>query len=108
MRLSTIVGLTARLLHAAFAWDAHDKGVDIHLLAEPTKAAMLTQEFKEKKDQVRHTIKNSILDRYGGAEHLEAPPKELLFAQTVSPHKKQTSRKLLRFSSPGEIFYISR
>lgn len=67
----------------AFAWEAHDSGVDIHLLAEPTKAALLTKEFREKKQQMEGSIKTAILDRYGGEEHLKAPPRELLYGQTV-------------------------
>ena len=27
-------------------------------------------------------MSKSILDKYGGEEHLEAPPRELIFAQT--------------------------
>ncbi|OQR77108.1 pre-mRNA-splicing factor SLU7-like [Tropilaelaps mercedesae] len=66
----------------AFAWEAHDNGVDIHLLAEPTKAALLTKEFREKKQQVEGSIKKAVLDRYGGEEHLKVPPRELLYGQT--------------------------
>ena len=29
-----------------------------------------------------HQVSKSIIDRYGGKEHLEAPPKELIFAST--------------------------
>lgn len=67
-----------------FAWQAYEKGVDVHLQAEPTKAELLNKEFASKEDQFRHSMKDSILERYGGAEHLQVPPKELIFAQTVS------------------------
>ena len=32
-----------------FAWDAMDKGVDVHFQAEPTKAAVLRKSYKGKK-----------------------------------------------------------
>ncbi|XP_056648361.1 pre-mRNA-splicing factor Slu7 [Diorhabda sublineata] len=65
-----------------FAWDAHEKGVDVHLLAEPTKLELLQKEYEKKKEEVKSTIQSSVLDRYGGKEYLEAPPKTLLLAQT--------------------------
>lgn len=65
-----------------FAWQAYEKGVDVHLQADPTKAELLSKEFISKKEEFRHSVKDSILERYGGAEHLQAPPRELIFAQT--------------------------
>ncbi|XP_052754839.1 pre-mRNA-splicing factor Slu7 [Galleria mellonella] len=71
--------------HAAaqlFAWDAHARGLDVHLLAEPTKLQLLQREYRDKKDQFKTQVKQSVLEKYGGAEHLAAPPRELLLAQT--------------------------
>ncbi|CAN7999507.1 unnamed protein product [Ixodes pacificus] len=65
-----------------FAWQAYEKGVDVHLQAEPTKAELLNKEFLSKEDEFRLSMKDSILERYGGEEHLQVPPKELIFAQT--------------------------
>lgn len=65
-----------------FAWEAYEKGVDVHLLAEPTKLEMLQKEYEKKKDQFKSQAQGSVLERYGGGEHLEAPPKSLLLAQT--------------------------
>ncbi|EZA58552.1 Pre-mRNA-splicing factor SLU7 [Ooceraea biroi] len=65
-----------------FAWDAHEKGVDVHLLAEPTKLELLKQEYDKKRDELKDKARDSIIDRYGGEEHLEALPKSLLLAQT--------------------------
>ncbi|XP_023943047.1 pre-mRNA-splicing factor Slu7 [Bicyclus anynana] len=65
-----------------FAWEAHAKGLDVHLLAEPTKLQMLQRQYEEKKDQFKTQVKQSVLDKYGGAEHLQAPPRELLLAQS--------------------------
>ncbi|XP_014467717.1 PREDICTED: pre-mRNA-splicing factor Slu7-like [Dinoponera quadriceps] len=65
-----------------FAWEAHEKGVDVHLLAEPTKLELLKQEYDKKRDELKDKARDSIIEWYGGEEHLEAPPKTLLLAQT--------------------------
>lgn len=65
-----------------FAWDAHEKGVDVHLLAEPTKLELLKQEYDKKRDELKDKARDSIIERYGGEAHLEAQPKSLLLAQT--------------------------
>ncbi|CAB1324996.1 unnamed protein product, partial [Coregonus sp. 'balchen'] len=65
-----------------FAWEAYDKGSEVHLQADPTKLELLHQSFKVKKEDFKDKQKETILDRYGGEEHLDAPPRELLLAQT--------------------------
>jgi hypothetical protein len=67
-----------------FAWEAYEKGSDVHLQADPTKLEVLAREYKKKKEEYKTTVKDSILSKYGGEEHLEAPPKQLLLAQSVS------------------------
>ena len=65
-----------------FAWEAYEKGTDVHLQADPTKLEMLNKEYNRKKDIYKVDAKDSILAKYGGQEHLEAPPKQLLLAQS--------------------------
>lgn len=65
-----------------FAWEAYEKGTDVHLQADPTKLELLSREFHNRRDQFKKSAKDSVLDHYGGQEHLEAPPKQLLLAQT--------------------------
>lgn len=65
-----------------FSWEIAEKGVDVHLQAEPTKAEIIHRELDLKKEDIKDTIKENILSKYGGKEYLEAPPKELIFAQT--------------------------
>ncbi|CAH1784981.1 unnamed protein product [Owenia fusiformis] len=65
-----------------FAWEAYEKGADVHVQADPTRLEMLNKEFKTKKEDFKESQKESILDKYGGREHLDAPPKQLLLAQT--------------------------
>jgi len=71
------------LLSAVFAWEAYEKGTDAHVQADPTKLELLAREFNRRKDTFMETKKESIVNKYGGEEHLDAPPKQLLLAQTV-------------------------
>lgn len=65
-----------------FAWQSAARGNDVHMNANPTQGELLHKDFQEKKEQLRDTNKISILAKYGGAEHLEKVPKELLTGQT--------------------------
>lgn len=65
-----------------FAWQAAARGNDVHLNANPTQGELLHHEFREKKAELKDTTKVSILAKYGGAEYLAAPPKELRQGQT--------------------------
>lgn len=65
-----------------FAWEAYEHGTDVHLQADPTKLELLAREVEKRKDEKKVTAKSSIIEKYGGEEHLEAPPKQLLLAQT--------------------------
>ncbi|CAI9732650.1 Hypothetical predicted protein [Octopus vulgaris] len=65
-----------------FAWDAYERGVDVHLQADPTKLELLHKEYENRKDQFKTGQREGILEKYGGEEHLEAPPKQLLLAQS--------------------------
>ncbi|CAD6215773.1 GSCOCG00000585001-RA-CDS [Cotesia congregata] len=73
-----------------FAWDAYEKGVDVHLLAEPTKLELLKQEYDKKRDELKNEVKSSIIERYGGEEHLKQPDLDLVSAQ--SEHYVEYSR----------------
>lgn len=65
-----------------FAWEAHGKGVDVHVLAEPTKLELLQIEYEKKKEEFKDDVKDTVLEKYGGEEYLKAPPKSLLLAQS--------------------------
>ena len=65
-----------------FAWDVTTKGDELHLQADPTLAEMMHKQHREKKETFKTTQRGSVLDKYGGQEHLKAPPKELLLAQS--------------------------
>lgn len=73
-----------------FAWEAYSKGTDIHPLANPSQAEFLKKQYEERKALLEKEKSSKILEKYGGQEHLEAPPKELLLAQ--SEHYVEYSR----------------
>ncbi|KAM7389645.1 hypothetical protein PAMP_023608 [Pampus punctatissimus] len=65
-----------------FAWEAYERGSEVHLQADPTKLELLHRSFKVKKEDFKEKQREGILEKYGGQEHLDAPPRELLLAQT--------------------------
>ncbi|KAL9924047.1 pre-mRNA-splicing factor Slu7-like [Glossina fuscipes fuscipes] len=84
------------LMRKYLAWEAHGKGVDVHLLAEPTKLELLQKEYEKKKEQFKSTTKEHIVEKYGGEEHLQAPPKSLLLAQTEDYIEYSRSGKVIK------------
>ena len=78
-----------------FAWEAGRKGLEVHALAEPTKLEALKKEYVQKKDTLKEKAKSTILEKYGGEEHLNnAPPRELIYAQ---------SERYVEYSRTGEV-----
>jgi pre-mRNA-processing factor SLU7 len=73
-----------------FAWEAQDRGIDVHLQANPTQAELMHKEYKHKKAEVKDTVRDALIAKYGGEEHLQAPAKEMLLAQ--SDHYVEYSR----------------
>jgi pre-mRNA-processing factor SLU7 len=64
------------------AWEAFEKGQDIHLQAAPSQAELLHREFKVKKDKLKTQTKQDIMDTYGNAASGDMPPMQLLLGQT--------------------------
>nr|XP_023029926.1 pre-mRNA-splicing factor Slu7-like [Leptinotarsa decemlineata] len=79
-----------------FAWEAYEKGVDVHLLAEPTKLELLRKEYEKKKEQIKTKIQSNVLERYGGEEHLQELPRCLLLAQTECYIEYSRSGKIIK------------
>uniref|UniRef100_A0A8D0EPR8 Pre-mRNA-splicing factor SLU7 n=1 Tax=Strix occidentalis caurina TaxID=311401 RepID=A0A8D0EPR8_STROC len=46
-----------------FAWEAYDKGSEVHLQADPTKLELLYKSFKVKKEDFKAQQKESILEK---------------------------------------------
>jgi len=65
-----------------YEFEAYEKGQSMQMNADPTTVEMMNKIYREKKEKLKDTRSNKILEKYGGQQHLAAPPKELLFAQT--------------------------
>lgn len=46
-----------------FAWEAYERGSDVHLQADPTKLELLHKSFKVKKEEFKEQQGDSILKR---------------------------------------------
>ena len=65
-----------------FAWEATEKGVEVNQQADPTRLETLHRQYKQRHEEYAKTIKSSVIEKYGGLEYLNTPPKELIFSQT--------------------------
>ena len=65
-----------------FAWQAMERGLDIHLQAEPTKTELVKKQIDEKKENFEEVFRQTIIDKYGGKEHLQGLDAQLRFGQT--------------------------
>jgi len=61
--------------------EAYEKGQDLHMESMPTQADKVHRDFKIKKEKLLSERQQQMLQQYGGAEHLNQVPKELLLAQ---------------------------
>ena len=57
-----------------FAWEAYEKGADVHLQADPTKLELLHKEYRVKKGDFEQDKKLSILDKVGIQTLLKQKP----------------------------------
>lgn len=64
------------------AWEAFEKGQDVHIQAAPSQAELLYKNFKIMKEKLKSQTKDAIIQKYGNAAAQEELPKELLLGQT--------------------------
>ncbi|KAG6597364.1 Pre-mRNA-splicing factor SLU7, partial [Cucurbita argyrosperma subsp. sororia] len=64
------------------AWEAFDKGQDIHLQAAPSQAELLYKNYKVIKEKLKSHTKDAIMEKYGNAADEEKLPRELLLGQS--------------------------
>lgn len=56
-----------------FSWEAQDRGVPVHLQADPTRTAIVHKEHVKQQSDVLSESRRNILAKYGGDEHLRIP-----------------------------------
>lgn len=76
-----------------FAWQSERMGGDVHLQANPTEGEIRHRKLLEESEKKKAAVRSSVLDKYGGAEHLAAPPKELL----------KSSEQFVEYTKFGEV-----
>ncbi|GAY52550.1 hypothetical protein CUMW_142710 [Citrus unshiu] len=64
------------------AWEAFEKGQDIHLQAAPSQAELLYKNYKVIKEKLKSRLKDTIAEKYGNAASKEEIPRELLLGQS--------------------------
>lgn len=64
------------------AWEAFEKGNDVHMQAAPSQAELLYKNFKVNKEKLKSQVKETIMDKYGNAATDDALPAELLLGQS--------------------------
>jgi pre-mRNA-processing factor SLU7 len=66
-----------------YEFAAYERGQSVHMLAMPTQAEKLHEQFQHKQENLKDTTKSKLLSQYGGAEHIEQKlPERLKFGQT--------------------------
>ncbi|KAL6013326.1 hypothetical protein ACLOJK_003819 [Asimina triloba] len=56
------------------AWEAFDKGQDIHMQAAPSQAELLFKNYKVIKEKLKSQMKETIMEKYGNAASEEELP----------------------------------
>ncbi|KAJ1557982.1 mRNA splicing protein [Nowakowskiella sp. JEL0078] len=87
----------------SFAWQAAERGKEVHLTANPTQVELLHKEFEKRKEKVKDVHRDSILKTYGGEEHLNPPPKELLMSQTEQYVEYSQSGRLVKGQERSKV-----
>ncbi|GAA0140273.1 RNA splicing factor [Lithospermum erythrorhizon] len=64
------------------AWEAFEKGHDVHIQAAPSQAELLHKNYKVNKDKLKSHSKETIMEKYGNAAVEEPLPRELLLGQS--------------------------
>lgn len=86
-----------------FAWQAEQRGNIVHANSNPTQAMLIYKDYLERKEQLKDTSKTSILDKYGGEEHLQSIPKELLSGQSENYVEYSRTGQLIKGEEKPKI-----
>ncbi|WVY93329.1 hypothetical protein V8G54_032417 [Vigna mungo] len=64
------------------AWEAFEKGQDVHMQAAPSQAELVHKSFLIRSEELKHQTKKTIIEKYGNAADENKPPRALLLGQT--------------------------
>ncbi|KAJ3276630.1 mRNA splicing protein [Terramyces sp. JEL0728] len=78
----------------SFAWEAEKRGQKTLANINPTQDELMFKQYADKPNIESQLERESLLEKYGGKEHLESVPQELLLAQT---------EQYVEYSATGEV-----
>ncbi|KAK4366083.1 hypothetical protein RND71_013963 [Anisodus tanguticus] len=64
------------------AWEAFEKGHDVHMQSAPSQAELLYKNYKINKEKLKVQTKDDVMEKYGNAASDETLPRELLLGQS--------------------------
>lgn len=75
-----------------FAWEAYERGAEVHLQANPTQAQLYRQQVAERKEALRRQQEEKLRERYGtgGAEAVSTPGTRALLMGTTEAYVEYT------------------
>lgn len=83
------------------AWEAFDKGQDVHMQAAPSQAELLYKNFKVNKEKLKSHVKDTIMEKYGNAASEGEIPRELLLGQTEGQVEYDRAGRIIK----GQVRY---
>ncbi|RZC49351.1 hypothetical protein C5167_017770 [Papaver somniferum] len=78
------------------AWEASEKGQDMHMQAAPSQAEFLYKNFMISKDKLKTKTKDTIMEKYGNAATDEDVPRELLVGQSESQVEYDRAGRIIK------------
>uniref|UniRef100_A0A803ME60 Pre-mRNA-splicing factor SLU7 n=1 Tax=Chenopodium quinoa TaxID=63459 RepID=A0A803ME60_CHEQI len=78
------------------AFEAFDKGQDVHMQAAPTQVELLHKNFKVNKEKLKTQVKDTIMEKYGNAAAEEEMPRELLLGQSDRQVEYDRSGRIIK------------
>lgn len=85
------------------AWEAFEKGQDIHMQAAPSQAELLYKNYKVVKEKLKYQTKDTILERYGNAATEEELPRELLLGQSEREVEYDRAGRVIK----GQVQFVA-
>jgi len=87
------------------AWEAFDKGQDVHMQAAPSQAELLYKNFKVMKEKLKSQTKDTIIEKYGNAADEDKLPRELLLGQSERQVEYDRAGRIVK-GQVRNAFYI--
>lgn len=90
-----------------FAWEAAEQGVEqVHPQANPSQVEFLKKQYETKAADLKMVKKQAVLERYGGAEHLDgtAGLASVTTATTETKNNTNPPSRKIRFGASVETY----